>query len=327
MREFLKQALIAVVLSAAAESHAATLIVVIPVHGSLSTEVYGINDSDVIAGGYTKSFPPAGYHGFFGTLADGKYTSFDFGPGGTFARAIDDNGDITGFSNVGLSNHCLFLEFERAPDGSIAAITKDGKRLLGIPEGLNARGEFVGDYCRKNGTIAGYYGAAAQYTRSLRIGIAAPAIAPRAINSKGDVAGFYVDADTGQAHGFLLRKRIATVIDYPDPNAQGTFLTGMNDHGLVSGSWLNGSTHVYGAFLFDTEKSNFTPIVVPGAKFFTEAEGMNSKGLTAVVSDQGPFVYCPLKTDKCPKRGVEVAESIIHVPPATFRSYRAQQGQ
>ncbi len=111
-------------------ANAGTLIPVPSVPGSTATVVRGINDSNIITGTYTD--PDGSVHGFVGTL-DGNYTGFDFPYGNTTPEAINNDGYITGLSNY-TTNDCPYYgcEYLRKPDGSIAAITKDGAPLDGI---------------------------------------------------------------------------------------------------------------------------------------------------------------------------------------------------
>ena len=58
------------------------------------------------------------------------------------------------------------------------------------------------------------------------------------INNKGDVVGYYQDS-MGRIHGFILSKGSYTTLDYPGAIG-GTFAAGINDAGVVVGSYDNG---------------------------------------------------------------------------------------
>src|SRR2546421_9214077 len=76
---------------------AGTLIPVAPVSGSTSMFVAGINDSDVITGGYVTS--DGKEHGYFGPLSGKSYQTFDVGKKGTEARGINNSNYVTIITN------------------------------------------------------------------------------------------------------------------------------------------------------------------------------------------------------------------------------------
>src|ERR1051326_9077749 len=85
------------VAAASAPAGAAVLIPVIPEPNSSATTVFGINDSNTIAGSFVGQADGI-EHAFFGSLGC-SYNAFDAGSGGPEARTINNNGYITGFSN------------------------------------------------------------------------------------------------------------------------------------------------------------------------------------------------------------------------------------
>ncbi len=96
------------------------------------------------------------------------------------------------------------------------------------------------------------------------------------INNRGDIIGNFED-EVAQ-HGFLLRKGEVTVIDYPV--VLYTFLSGLNDAGMIAGSfdvfddewnWLDEP----GFLLF---KDNFTEVPKVPGMVLTNAIGLNNRG-------------------------------------------------
>src|ERR1041385_3262037 len=137
-----------VALFASSSSYAATYIPITPPAGSISTIVFGINDSNVIAGAYTDSSGIE--HGFFGPL-NGKYTTVDYGNGqsGTEPRAIGNDGSITGFAAGG--SFVIGEEFFRTKGGKIKTFTLNGAPLDGVAQGLNDSDVNMGDYYNLDG--------------------------------------------------------------------------------------------------------------------------------------------------------------------------------
>jgi uncharacterized membrane protein len=281
-----------------------TLIPVVPVPGSTTTAVFGINDNNVIVGSYTT--PDGHEHGYFGTLA-GSYTTFDVANNGTEPRSISNDGTIIGFSNsVAIGHEHNLQAFERLPDGTIEPIKRHGAQVFGIIQGINnSRDEFVGDNAITDSDIEGYYGIKGKYKASLTLPFDTPETHPRGINGARAVVGsYYVNAETSS--GFLLQGGNATVVNFPDPSAVSTYLEGLNDKGLATGLWVDNSSDAF-AFTWDTATNVFTTIHVPSATF-VEAWGVNKAGLVAVTSDAGAFIYCPKAKSKCPSNGQDAIE-------------------
>jgi uncharacterized membrane protein len=80
---------------------------------------------------------------------------------------------------------------------------------------------------------------------------------PNASNSAGMVVGSYVD-NASATHGFVYLN--GTFVTYDVPNAKFTALTGINNHGVICGSFGDTATHG-----FVWEEGRFTQVDVPGA--------------------------------------------------------------
>lgn len=304
--------------TAQAGSSGATLIPVIPFPGSTSTTVFGIADDDnSVAGSYVDA---DGFtHGFYGTL-DGNYTSFDFGDSqqGTQARAIANNGSITGFSNT-TADHCSLVEWERKPDGSIAQITDHGVPQNGIAQGYDSKTHnFAADRCEGDGTITGFVGHNGKYKTAVTTPFESPYTGERGMNKDGTVVGFYVDSQTQLQVGTIIQGGTTTTVSYPDASQSYTVMEGINNHGVSTGQWGDFDAIVH-AFTLDGD--TYTSIEVPGAESFTQAWGINKHGLVAVGSDVGGFIFCPRKPSKCPTGGTAIKVNTIKVSPGKRLSY------
>lgn len=320
--------------SSGAMAKKAQLIPIVPFPGATTTTVFGItDDGGTIAGSYVDSGGLT--HGFYGSIT-GDYTSYDFDTSGfTQLRAISGDGSITtGFSNND-GVHCDFPEFEltltgKKPKGK--QITKSGTPLNGEVQGINSKGTFAGDYCDTggSGTVFGSTDAKFKWKSDVTTPFTSTYTGERGINKDGTTVGFYVDSDSGFQIGTVIVNGTTTQVVYPDANELYTVMEGINDSGLASGQWEDGSTGIVHGFSYDTTSSTFTEIDDPNAASFTQPWGVNKTGLIAVSSDVGAYIYCTASKKKCPNTGeapIEIDVKTTHVAPAAMqRVADAQHG-
>jgi hypothetical protein len=268
-------------------------------------------------------------HGFVGTL-DGNYTSFDFPNGATSPNAINNDGYITGYASTSTEECPAFgCEFIRAPNGSIEPITRHGVQLDGIAQGIIKNARFVGQYIivGENGQLFyyGYYGKGAKYRAALTLPFNTTRTSPRGYNKNGTVTGYFLDLDNNNIHpGFVLKAGVATAVNYPDQKATYTLLEGVNDKGMIAGTWTSNDGSSEQAFLFDFDKNEFMPISIPGA-MFSFAGGINNNDVVAVTDENGvSYIYC-LKKRTCPLSS-KATEILDHWIPATTRSAFCRDG-
>lgn len=275
-------------------AHAASLIPVAPVPGAVTTNVFAINEDDVVVGDYTDAGGIE--HGFFGPPDGSAYTTFDYGSTalGTEPRSIDKDGNIVGFSPD--SSAAIGPEFLRKADGSFVAIEKDGVQLQGIAQGLSRALTSVGDYQTADLSRLGYLAKKGEYKSDVTLsGVTPSRVAPRAVFGK-TIAGWFADG-TG-THGFVLQGGVTQVVDV---DASGTTtLEGINRKGITTGQVVDADLNNH-AFFID-KHGTVTFIDVPGS-VEQQAWGINAKGLIAVTTDIGSFIYCPLKPSRCPAGG------------------------
>jgi uncharacterized membrane protein len=302
-----------VALLATSQAYAATLVTVTPPAGAVATTVFGINDHGVIAGSYVDS---AGVeHGFTGPL-NGTYTTFDYGGTsiGTEPRALNDDGDITGFA--GDPSFAVGAEFLRdAKKGTISTFEKDGIPLDGIAQGITRKKDTsTGDYIDPNtGIRTGYLGKNGDYQSDVDLGLGAIRTSPRGINKHGTLAGFYVDSG-GVTHGFILGK--SGVPQVIDADASGTTsLEGINKKELVTGQVTDSSGNIH-SFLYDNATGTFTTIDIPDGSTLQQAWGINDQGQVAVSTDVATYIYCT-RDNHCPDGGTAIADG---------RSWRLKPG-
>ncbi|PWT96853.1 MAG: hypothetical protein C5B51_32500 [Terriglobia bacterium] len=85
---------------------------------------------------------------------------------------------------------------------------------------------------------------------------------PQAINTNGDIAGYYTLADSGACHGFL-RTSAGIITTFDVAGAVCTLTNGINDSGAIAGVW-NGSDFVSHGFI-RSSSGTITTFDPPGA--------------------------------------------------------------
>ncbi|HEY4115879.1 MAG TPA: hypothetical protein VGM17_17620 [Rhizomicrobium sp.] len=295
---------------------AGTLVPVAPVQGSNWVEIFGINNDNVIVGTYADA---NGHdHGFTGTIA-GSYTTFDYGhgTGGTEARSISDDGYISGY--VTSDGFHYLYEYLRKPNGKYDIVKNDGVPLAGVAQGITHGHTSVGEYWDDPyfTTAHGYVAKNGKMVASVDLPFETSQTKPRGINKSHVIAGYFLNSN-GENEGFIQQNGVTQVIAYPDPSAINTYVEGLNDKGVVVGSWDDGSS-TYG-FRLDTRTGTFTEIKVAGARY-VQIWAINDAGFATVDTDVGEFIYCPKKA-QC-GTGTSAVEVVRHVKAGAFLNYTA----
>lgn len=286
------------------------VLVPVSVPHSRVTNVFGINDSNIIAGSFI-SRADGVEHAFYGNVG-GDYSIFDGGTGGSQARGINNNGYITGFSNSqgggGITGNQPI--FERLPNGTILNVTDSGTQLYGRAQGINIHNKFAGTYWSFHEFEAvAFVGRKGNYLHDVRLRYGDQASDGEGINDENVIVGQIFQPPL---HGFILADKALTIVDYPGRGVQGTGLEGINNKGQATGQWTDNHNRP-SSFLYDIASQTFTDIVVPGAKK-VEAWNINDNGAVAVSSDVGGFIWCETE-NACPSGGTYV-EAPVHLAKA-----------
>jgi len=301
-------ALVGVTLLANAAQAAATYIPIALPKGAVTVLPFGINDNNIVAGGYTDS---AGIlHGFYGPPDGSNYTTFDMSDGSQpEARGIRNDGSITGLALA--SGFTFGEEFYRSPGGSIKLLKNPAGNVQdGVAQGGNDADVYVGDYLDTDGvTRLGFKGKAGKFKSNFKLPLKnLTSTNPRQINNNGVVAGGYIGSD-GIQHGFVYDG--TTLTSFDAPGAVGvTTAEGINDAGQVSGLYTDSAGNRH-AFEYIVSTGKFKAIDPGDGSFAQEAWGINNKGLIVLDTNSGaiPYIYCPLKPRKCPKGA---AAAVVH---------------
>ncbi|MBV8798652.1 MAG: hypothetical protein JO208_02415 [Alphaproteobacteria bacterium] len=321
MRKYLSgsAAIAALLAGACATAHADSYVPVPMVPGAASETAFGINDDNVVTGGYTDS---AGVeHGFVGPLDGSNWATFDFpGAAGTEPRAIVQDGTITGFATA--NGFQIGEEFYRSATGTLKAIKKDKQPLDGVAQGLSTLDVNVGDYYDAEGIRQGYLATRGKYTKDFALHIKGwTQNSPRGITGQNVVAGYFIDKN-GAEHGFIQAGSKDQIIDYPNKSATLTVLEdvqNISDKIYVSGQWDDTAGNPHG-FVLNTASNEFTDLDPKDGSTFQQAWGMNGHSLVALSTSNGTsFIYCPYKKKfKCPQGGMEASVSTVRVAAGTF---------
>jgi hypothetical protein len=270
-----------------------TFISIVPVPNSASTNVFGINDNNIITGSWLDASGVE--HGYIGPLDGTKYKTFDDpnSPApGTEPRGVNDNNYITGFSNSQSGSASTYVPFARDPKGNITEITKNGSLLNYLVQGINNKNNmFAGSYVNTSLEVIGYLGEGGQYKKTFKVGgLKNTGYAGRGVNNAGDIVGWYYDAN-GVQHGLLVSGGIAQKLEPTETGLASSVLEGINDKGWITGQWTDTSGVIH-AFVYEMKSQKFKTIKAPGAVSFTQAWGVSDSGLIAIGSDAGYFIYC-----------------------------------
>src|ERR1700744_3536567 len=106
---------------------AAAYIPIVPPSGAVTVLPFGINDSNIVAGGYTDS--GGILHGFYGPPDGSNYVTFDLTDGSQAeARGIRNDGSITGLAL--LSGFTYGEEYYRSPTGKIKMLKNPAGNIM-----------------------------------------------------------------------------------------------------------------------------------------------------------------------------------------------------
>jgi hypothetical protein len=247
----------------------------------------GINNSGTIAGYFgsgAAGHPNQGYT-VVPPYGQANFTPENFpGSAQTQVIGINNAGVTVGFwsntnAGVGLDSNFGFVDqagtFTNVNNPNTPAVTPSTNQLLGVNDSKVA----VGFYTDANGVNHGYTYTIAANTFSPNINdpnsgtAAGQGTTAAAINSPGEIAGFYVDAG-GVTHGFTDNKGSFTTID--PTGSTFTQLFGLNDHGFAVGDYIDALGVMHG-LLYDLMNNTFMNVDDPFGIGTTTINGINNR--------------------------------------------------
>src|SRR3569832_44241 len=246
------------------------------VPGASATEALRINDQGAITGFYRDGAGQA--HGFV-RISDGTITTFDVhNANGVGPISINNKGEVTGSYTDGTGNH----GFVRTAGGRIKTFDVSGA-IDTASVCINDKGVSVGYYLDSNHLTHGFLRAADGSITFFYVTGSTETLGI-CINKKGTATGEY---GTDGEHGFIRdADGTITTFDGQDCNI---FSAGINDKGMVTGSWHD-RQHT-GRFLGFVRKPDGTvkEFRIPNGGNSTTSVGITATGVIAGNNHDGGF--------------------------------------
>jgi len=214
------------------------------------------------------------------TVSSARMVFFD-GPGATqtYPAAIDNSGTITGYYADANGGH----GFLRGIGGGFVTFNAPGSENI-FPSSINSSGAVAGNY--SDTSQHGFLRPPGGSWISFDVPGTFPSSSgnPIIVNDSGTIAGPYFDGT--KFHGFL-RALNGTLVTIDAPDSTGTYATGINNGGMVTGTYTDTSFNEH-AFV-RTNSGTWTSFDVPGGNFgfFTPTLSINNNGVVVGSYFQG----------------------------------------
>ena len=244
--------------------------VTIDVPGAIDTMPNAISEHGAVAGTYC-----AGHcHGFV-RAPDGTITTFDAGGLNTTARAINDEGTVTGDYGDTAERVAAFV---RTADGQIDTFNgTKAKQTVGTA--INDHGVVTGYIQDDNSTLMhhGFIRSKRGTLKLFDIDGADGGTVAAATNKSGAVTGSYTAA--GVTHGYV-RGVDGSITSFDPQESHGTFPLAQNRNGDIAGYYFLNGAGLTAAFV-RTADGGISTFSAPGDTGGTGAEAINNHGIVA----------------------------------------------
>jgi hypothetical protein len=237
-----------------------------------ATTVTGINSSGTVVGYYTGNTGHGDQSGSFIRAPDGTLTQFNI-PGalyGAEATAINDQGYVAGIWDRKLNSQVVQPVFLRELNGYVEKI------YVPFAEGsvwINSSGTMTSTYSGHTAFIRPMGGPIVKFH------IGDLYTVPDGINAAGTIAGDYGYALPGAkttASRAFVRSADGTIIKYRVPDATNTWPAGINDSGVIAGSYQGRAGNLAG--FLRAPDGTITRFHLPYAKV-SWVNGLNNSGM------------------------------------------------
>lgn len=184
----------------------------------------------------------------------------------TLATAVNAEGLVVGdyaYLDGGIDGTYLQVGFRRSPDGTLTDILSIG--VVGEVNGVNNQGTVVGDFLSEEEVWTSFLETPNGTTTTFdalgtAINPGPTGTRAKAINAKGQIAGYYGDPTDNLQHGYI-RQPNGSVVHFDVPGATITDPASINNAGEVVGTSTNG------AFLRKTDGklvtlTDLSPVVI-----------------------------------------------------------------
>jgi len=219
--------------------------------------------------------------------------------GTIYARDITNSGAVLGWSDSALFG----VVFGRQEP---KVFTIPGATFI-YPQGISAGGTIIGNYDAEggsipfrrspNGTVTSVVVRGTWYT-----------VAPLDITDSGAIIGIVCASAEGPCPGFVQSASGTRIVQIP--GARSTYLTGMNNAGIIVGTWDDGAGS-FGAFAIERH-GTVTPLDIAGASSFVPSD----------INDAGAIAGSYIDDDLGNRHGVVMRDGVFatvdYPAPATI---------
>jgi hypothetical protein len=296
---------------------------IIDVPGELATFAFAINKHGDIGGAVLDFAGNA--HGYVTDRDGGNLRLVDF-PGATLTNVsgMNDRGDVAGqYVDEAGTSHTYSLI-----DGVFSTVDFPGS-IFDTGVGINDRREIIGIFQGADFSIHGYRLADGVFTAiddpdapvlDTSLSSAFTITEVSSVNNRGDVVGFFLDAnDFG--HSFLLSAGVFQTIAVP-AGVEGTTVAGLNEAGDVVGTFTDSTGTPQG---FRLNHRGFTFVNFPGA-VSTNPNAITSSGrIVGIYADTTGFTHSFLaekagNNDDAANSGNDAVATTLPTAAATNRA-------
>ena len=249
------------------------------------TSVSGINDSGQIVGSYQDPADTSRTYGYVKAPNDSYVTVSPFGSSSVAAYGINDAGLIVGTYISRTPNTFNFYGYVGTPAGGFTTINPFSSAFAEAL-GVSSAGQIAGDYQDPNsgptpfgqGSIYGYVGSADNgFTKVDPFGSDKTVV--HGINDSGQIAGYYVDPQTGHYLGYTGTVGSDTFVTISPFGSTNASVLGINNAGQIVGVYQDPRSGGTYGYVGAVGSSSFTT-VTPFDSGFADSriEGINNVG-------------------------------------------------
>ncbi len=198
-----------------------------------AVDLYKMNAAGNVVGDYLDPAAPTNYRGFV-LGPGGHYTLVDYPASGvtiTTARGVNDAGTIVGRWDNSSGTHGFFLA-----NGTFSNYDAPGSTATGLWF-VNNKGQFGGDYETADGVT---HGLIVSGSKVITVDVPGSTfVVIHDLNDNGIAVGIDTDPATGLDHSFLYNVSTGQLTPFNFPGATDTDLYGINNAGVVVGTFDN----------------------------------------------------------------------------------------
>ncbi len=242
--------------------------ITIEIKGSPYAVADGIANDGLVTGYYKDS--SSLWHGF--VWRDGRFETVNYpGAVNTYLYGVNNRGVAIGYYGDGTTNHTVTYSVR---SGAWTALPDIPDYPNNQGYGINDEGTAVGNAYTSTTSVAWiWHPNTSSYSFFTVPGAAQYTTSPSGLNDKGQIAGYFADAN-GAYHGFLKEYGTYTTINFP--GAVDTYPDGLNNSGVIQGQVFR-NTNYFAEGFTATPGGVFSIVDYPGPQM-TALVGINDRG-------------------------------------------------